>query len=238
MSLRKLTYLIMVASLTTLIAFMTGCAPEEKTEVEHLKNEKEQTKEEFKDELSRKESRIENLKQELESKERQLNRTEFYSDILLEMAQNEDVIAYEILSEEKIYELQHESNLWDVELQVDVSENDKSKEKEFSSDGEITIDSSEFVLHFSGDIEPASNADLSAHGIGTHENWLYNLNDIEILDDEKVHDEKAAEGATGFSIGYKFENISDGSSIEIEITPEVKDYFGLDTTNLIINVEK
>ena len=224
-----------------LTVFMVGCASEDQGE-EYGKNDKEEIKEEtkegFKDELSRKESRIENLEQELESKERQLNIAEFYSGVLLEMAQTEGIRAHEVLTEEKIYELQHESNLWDVELQVNVPENDKSKEKEFSSEGEITIDSSEFVLHFSGDIEPASNADLSAQGIGSAENWLHSLNDIEILDEEKVHDEKAASGATGFSIGYEFEDISDGSSIEIEITPEVKDYFGLDTTNLIINVEK
>ncbi|UMZ73528.1 hypothetical protein [Natranaerofaba carboxydovora] len=238
MSGKRLFHLLLITCLSVSVAFMTGCTPEEKTEVEHLKNEKEQTKEEFKDELSRKKSRIEDLEQELESKERQLNRAEFYSDVLLEMAQTEGVMAHEVLSEGKINELQHESNLWDGTLQVDVSENDKSKEKEFSSNGEITIDSSEFVLHFSGSIDPASNADFSAHGIGSFENWLYNLNDIEILDEEKVYDEEAASGATGFGIGYEFEDISDGSSIEIEITPEVKDYFELDTTNLIINVEK
>ncbi|UMZ75254.1 hypothetical protein [Natranaerofaba carboxydovora] len=238
MSRKKLFHLLLITCLSVSLVLMAGCTPEEKTEKEHVKNENEEIKEELKDELSRKESRIKNLEQELESKERQNNRAEFYSDVLLEMAQTEGVMAHEVLSEEKINELQLESNLWDGTLQVNVSENDKSKEKEFSSDGEITIDSSEFVLHFSGGIDPASNADFSAHGIGSHENWLYNLNDIEILDEEKVYDEEAAEGATGFGIGYEFEDISDGSSIEIEIAPEVKDYFELDTTNLIINVEK
>lgn len=233
---KKLIPFLLITLLSFSVAFMVGCAPEGKAEDRHEKNESE----ELKDKLSRKESRINHLEQELESKQRKLKRTEFYSDILLEMNQNEGVRAHEVLSEDTIKEIKYKHNLWDFELQVDIPKNDKSTKKEFTSDGEVTINSSEFVIIFSGD-RAVSYSDLDAHGVhgaGEPPFGFYGINDIKILDDVKVHDKEAAEGATGFSANYKFEDISDSSNIEIEITPELKDYFRLDTTNLIINVEK
>lgn len=150
-------------------------------------------------------------------------------------------LLYQIKSQALTYE-EIIRKLWHFEVSVILIDEDEEgneifgETRYFDEDGKVTIKVSNFNFELYADSEFSrvhlGKWDISPEEVGFHDSHL------EVIKENQLEDKKVREGGSGYTVMYMFREVPAGSSIELELSPPVKEYLDLETKHLSIEVQE
>lgn len=153
-------------------------------------------------------------------------------------------LLYQIENQELTYE-EIIRMLWNFEASVVlIEEDDEGDEifgetRYFDEDGKVTVKESNFNFELHGDAEfsrthLAEKWDISPEEVGFYDAY----NHVEVIEENQLEDKGLREGGSGYTAMYMFREVPAGSSIELELSPLVKENLDLKAKRLNIEAQE